>query len=207
MDKEKVYIILNSKVSIDINEKLYIKDIGEVFCLDEKLKQNIKSIEVYNSKEETWDYINTINIIEVILRRYPKIELDISGASNVLLEVKSKEKANKSLEILKVLFVCITLFFGAALGIMYFHEDVNMSSALEKLYYTFSGEKKPNPLIMNIPYSIGLGVGMIVFFTKIYSKSKRRRMEPGPLDIELFLYDNDMEGYILENIKNKNLEE
>lgn len=207
MDKEKVYIILNSKVSIDIKEKLYIKDIGEVFCLDEKLKQDIESIKVYNSKEETWDYINTVNIVEVILRRYPKIELDISGASNVLLEVKSKEKVNKSLEILKVLFVCITLFFGAALGIMYFHEDVNMSSTLEKLYYTFSGEKNINPLIMNIPYSIGLGVGMIVFFTRIYSKSKRRRMEPSPLDTELFLYDNDMEGYILQNIKNKNLEE
>lgn len=87
---------------------------------------------------------------------------------------------------------------------MYFHEDVNMTKTLEHLYFSLTGENKTNPLLMNIPYSLGLGVGMITFFTRNKSKSKRRRMEPGPMDLELYLYDLDMEDFIMNDIKKKN---
>ena len=79
-----------------------------------------------------------------------------------------------------------------------------MIKSIEKIYYTVTGEKKDKPLIMTIPYSIGLGVGVITFFSRIISKSKRRKKEPGPMEIELFLYNRDMEEYILnELVKDK----
>lgn len=76
-----------------------------------------------------------------------------------------------------------------------------MSGTLEKLYFTFTGIEKKNPLIMNIPYSLGLGIGMLTFFNRIISSSKRRKMEPGPMDVELYLYDKDMEDFIIHDLK------
>ena len=129
------------------------------------------------------------------------------GATEVILEIKSKEKENKIFELTKTAFVCILLFFGAAMGIMYFHEDVSMSKTLDKLYFTFTGIKKKNPLIMTIPYSFGLGIGMVTFFKRVMSRSIRRRKEPGPLDIETYLYDKDMDEYVLnEMVKKQNKE-
>lgn len=202
MDKDTVYILLKDKKSLDVEESLKISDVGKVICLNQKIKLGIENLNIYTSKKmELWDLINAEDVIERILRDYPDVDVNIAGSTHILLEIKSKEKPNKILDFIKIIFVCSTLFFGAALGIMYFHEDVNMSSTLEKLYFTFSGEKKTNPLIMNIPYSIGLGVGMITFFNRVISSSKRRRMEPGPMDVELYLYDSDMEDFIINELK------
>ncbi len=197
MEKEKVYIGLLNKKSLATNESIYIRDLGQVYSKDSGLKKKVENTKVYSSKEEeTWDYITGLNILGILLEKYPNIDIELYGADQVILEIKSKEKRNGLFQVLKLLFVCTTLFFGAALGIMYFHEDVNMIEAMESLYFAFTGEKKDNPLLMSVPYSLGLGIGMFTFFTRVKSSSKRRRMEPGPMDVELYLYDDDLEAYI-----------
>lgn len=201
MEKEKIYIGLMDKKSLGVKDSIYLRDLGEVYCSDKALKKRIEDTKVYLSKdEETWDIITSVNIAEILTNKYPNIDIQFYGANKIILEIKSKENRNTLIQAGKIIFVCITLFFGAALGIMYFHEDVNMIDAMERLYYTYTGEEKDNPLLMTIPYSIGLGVGMITFFARIMSSSKRRRMEPGPMDIELYLYDNDLEEYILNEL-------
>lgn len=208
MDNKKVYFVANELISLDINDTVYLKDLGDIYCQDEKLKEDLGNIKVYTSNNvETWDFVNTTDIFKSVLGKYPNLEIEYLGKEDIILEIKSKEKINPILEFLKISFVTLTLFFGAALGIMYFHEDVNMVNAMEKLYFTFTGEKKENPLIMNIPYSIGLGIGMVVFFSRIFSSSKRRKMEPGPMDVELYSYNKDVNDYVLYELKNKRSKE
>ena len=120
-----------------------------------------------------------------------------------MFEIKSKEIGSKGFQIFKVVFVSIILFLGAGIAVINFHEDVNMSQSLEKIYYTFTGIKATNPLIMTIPYTIGVGLGVFTFFSRIISTSRRRRKQPGPMEIEQYLYDQDMEEYILNSLKNK----
>jgi stage V sporulation protein AA len=200
MNKEKAYVVLKEKTTLDIKDSIYVKDIGNVYCLNEEIRKTIEDTEVYSSKGiETWELINTVDIVKKVLEN-SDVDIRFYGASDILLEIKSQEKQNKLLELLKILFVSFSLFFGAALGIMYFHEDVNMSETMKKLYFTFTGIEKDNPLLMVIPYSIGLGIGMLTFFSRVISSSKRRRMEPGPMDIELYLYDKDMEDYIMNEL-------
>ena len=96
------------------------------------------------------------------------------------------------------------MFFGASIAIINFHEDVNTRASLEKIYFTFTGVEKKNPLIMGIPYSIGIGAGMATFFSRIWTSSKRRKKEPGPMEVELFIYDDEVEQYVTSELqKNK----
>lgn len=206
MDNEKVYIVLKTKKAIELDTHIYVKDISDVYCQNTKLAKDIEGVRVYNAeKVENWLSINFNEVAKKVLERYPNIDISPLGPTEVLLEIKSQEKANKLFEVLKISFVSIILFFGAALGIIYFHEDINMKETLAKMYFTFSGEKVENPLIMTLPYSLGLAIGVITFFKRLPSKSLRRRKEPGPLDIELYLYDKDMEQYILNELKKKEL--
>lgn len=201
MEKQKIYIGLMDKKSLGVNEAISVRDLGEVYCSNKALKKKIEETNVYLSKdEEVWDIITSVKIAEMLINKHPNIDIQFYGADKIILEIKSKEKRNALIQVGKLIFVCTTLFFGAALGIMYFHEDVNMIDAMERLYYAYTGEDKKNPLLMTLPYSIGLGVGMITFFARIMSSSKRRRMEPGPMDMELYLYDNDLEEYILNEL-------
>lgn len=203
MANEKVYIKLKEKAVVGIDTKIKIKDISEIYCAKPELMKKIQDVNVgKGNAEENWDYINSVQVAEKILEKYPDLDLDILGSSEVIIEYKTEEKDKPILEFIKVIAVCIVLFFGASIAIMNFHEDVNTRKALEKLYYTFTGEKKENPLIMAIPYSIGIGVGMLTFFSRIFSASRRRKKEPGPMEVELFLYDDETEQYILNELKN-----
>lgn len=207
MDKIKVYLLINPKAAVDIRSNIYIKDIGMVYSHNKLIKTKIENLSVYKTKEEEdWIKITSIDIIERLVDRYPNLEIEIIGQNEVLIEIKSREKSNKLFQFAKVVAIFILLFFGAGMTIMNFHTDVNMDETLEIIYYTLTGEKNSNPLILTISYSIGLGLGVIVFFNRILSKSLRRRKEPGPMEIEVFNYDKEMEEYILNDIENSSKE-
>jgi len=122
----------------------------------------------------------------------------------VLLEIKDKENTNKFLEIIKILIVCIILFFGSALAIINFFEDAEMEDTIKKIYFLITGIQKENsPMISTIPFSLGIGLGVFAFFNRAFSFSRRRKQEPGPMEIELHLYDKDMEETLIEELKNK----
>lgn len=204
MDKEKIYIRLENKFTVDVDTSVYLKDIGEVYATNEIIKSQMENLIIHKgAREEDWDYITNIEVVQKILEYYSNLDVEIFGADMVVLEIKSKEKENKLFEIAKIIFVCSILFFGAGIAIMNFHEDVNMIKSLEKVYFTFTGKKDSNPLIMSIPYSIGLGVGVITFFNRVISSSKRRSSEPGPMEVELYLFDKELEEHILNHMKNK----
>lgn len=202
MSKENVTILLNTKYSVDVDQNILIKNIGTVYCNNRSIQSKIENLKICKSKkEENWDFIDSTQIIEKISQYDPQLNVNILGATEVLIEIKSKARDEKTLQFLKVLFVCIILFFGAGIAIVNFYEDVNMIASLSKIYYTFTGIKDNKPLILTIPYSIGLGIGVMTFFNRVLSSSKRRKKEPGPMELELYLYDKDMEDYILNDIK------
>lgn len=183
---------------------MYVEDIGEVYCKDQTIKKKVEKVRVYNKqKEETYDYITAKDIISKVLDSIDNIDVTIIGGPDVLLEIKDKESSNNILEILKILVICAILFFGSGLAIVNFYEDVEMKASIEKIHYIITGEDVENPMISTIPLSIGVGLGILTFFNRVISLSKRRRQEPGPLEIELNLYDKDMEEVIIKELKNK----
>lgn len=201
MSNENIFIKLSKKRTMGLGVNVYIKDIATVYANNPKILKDVENLKIYNKKnEENWDYIDSMDILNKIGQYNPELQINLLGADDVLLELKSREEEKPIFEFFKVALICILLLLGTALAIVNFHEDVNMAESMEKLYYTFTGEKNSNPYIMTIPYSIGLVIGMGVFFNRIISSSKRRKKEPGPMEMELYLYDADMEECLIEKI-------
>lgn len=204
MDKDRVFIIMRDKVAVDVSVPLYINDIGLVYSNNQVLQKNIEQLRIYaGSGIEDWDYVDANRIRKKILEKHKDIYIDISGSTETKIEIKSQEEESPVLKFLKVFIVSVIMFFGAGLSIIYFHEDVNMVNALDRLYFLFTGVDNQNTYAMNIPYSIGLGIGMVGFFKRLSSKStsRRRKKEPGPMDLELLQYDNQIEEFILSEMK------
>ena len=89
---------------------------------------------------------------------------------------------------------------------MNFHTDVDMDKSMEILYFALTGKEDSNPLVLTVSYSLGIGLGVIFFFNRIISSNPRRKKEPGPMELELFSYDKEMEDYILNDINKSNKE-
>lgn len=202
INKEQVYINLDTKYSVELNTNIYIEDIAKVYCKDKTIEEKVKKIKIYNSQnQEMYDYISGNDIVTKVLDKVQNIDVAIIGGPDVLVEVKGKEQPKILLNFLKITLVCIILFFGSALAVINFFEDVEMENTFERIYYLITGTRQQNIKIIAIPFSIGIGLGIFTFFNRIVSFNKRRRQEPGPLELELYLYDKNLEDNIMNDIK------
>jgi len=98
--------------------------------------------------------------------------------------------------------VWLILFIGAAMTIINFHYDVSMQEVHQKIHFMFTGTYAKYPLFLQIPYSIGLGIGIVLFLNHWFNK--RFNEEPSPLELELFQYKNKVNEYIAHHENNLN---
>lgn len=190
-----VYIRLRHRIQVRACEEILLKDIAQII-VEEKLYEQISNMKVYEVTEQDRNIIiiDVMMVIRLITEMLPDIEIQTQGPSQVIVEViAEKRKVSMPLFIL----VWLLLFIGAALTIMNFHEDVSMQAVQQRLYTIITGEVDDKPLIFQIPYSIGLGLGMILFFNHLFKK--RINEEPSPLEVEMFNYQLDLDNYVAMN--------
>lgn len=198
---QEVYFQFKGNPRIDIGKPVYLKDIIYISCPDE-LRFGMENIELLPQALESSYTIRAVDIIQLIRDNMGDITVNLLGKENILIEPKDREeKPNGMKTFFTVLFTAILLFIGAGLAIMYFHEDVNMHKAHKTIYEMITGVKDDKPLIISIPYSIGLGLGIAGFFD-VFSLDKKDN-KPGPLEIEIYKYNKDIEEYKISTGDNK----
>src|SRR5699024_11309509 len=94
------------------------------------------------------------------------------------------------------------VFLDQYIKIIKFHYDFSMLEVHQKLHFLFTGENVQHPLWLQIPYSIGLGIGMILFLNHWFKKQLNE--EPSPLELELFTYEQKIEEYLAHYENNMN---
>ncbi|MEI3610837.1 stage V sporulation protein AA [Pseudogracilibacillus sp. SO30301A] len=196
-----IYIRLKKKISTNPSTKLRLKDVAFITTTSPE-KEQLENIPIYQITEKDNDYviIDSFIIIKHLNQLFPDLEFQLLGLNETIVHV-TEEKSRPS--VILISFVWIVLFVGTAMTIINFHYDVSMQEVQQKIHYLFTGEKKQSPLWIQIPYSIGLGIGMILFLNKWFKK--RFNEEPSPLEVEIFNYQKDLDNYITfhENELNK----
>ncbi|MDD1367314.1 hypothetical protein PTB13_04110, partial [Bacillus sp. MHSD17] len=56
-----------------------------------------------------------------------------------------------------------------------------------------------------IPYSLGLGLGMVLFFNHVFQK--RINEEPSPLEVEMFQYQQSLDQYVIVHENKDNMKQ
>lgn len=145
------------------------------------------------------DVISALLVVKEIQNINDNVILTVLGHPEILVNIKVDESPNLIVQYLKIVLVSIVLFFGAALAIINFHEDVSMEASLQAFHEIITGEKNENPILLQISYSLGIGIGMITFFNHILKKKWKK--EPSPLDVEMHLFEKNIDEYILDTTK------
>jgi len=198
--KQTIYIRLCHKILGTVGQEIYVRELAQVIAPKE-MRERIETLCVYCIKPEdnTFVVIDAMDLIRAINRIYPASDIQTIGPSQTIIAVTVRKQRFK-----RMLFtlVWVLLFIGSGLTIMNFHEDVAMPEVHRKIYTMVTGRVNDKPLMLQIPYSIGIGIGMILFFNHIFKK--RFNEEPSPLEVEMFNYEQDLDRYILFNEKQKN---
>jgi stage V sporulation protein AA len=133
-----------------------------------------------------------MHIVKTIRGVYPQLKVEYFGEPHVLVDVQTKARPPNRVALA---IVWLLLFTGSGLAIMNFHEDVSMMEVHQRLYEMITGRRSEHPYWLQIPYSFGLGAGMVLFFNQLFKK--RFNEEPSPLEVEMFSYQESLNHYVI----------
>ena len=149
-------------------QNIYLKDIYYIYPKEYEEKIGNICIRTYKEKDSNYD---VIHIGEVIF---------------------FNENKKDRTKYLRVLLVSIVVLMGSIMGIMNFHADVNMIHSQSTMVNALTKNPKKYLPYFQIPYSIGIGVGVALFFNKFiptYAKN-----EPSPLDLKMKSLNKEIEN-------------
>lgn len=78
---------------------------------------------------------------------------------------------------------------------------IQLPLIFENMYYLFFEESKEVPKLLSIPYSIGLGLGIIVFFNH-FSKITLTQ-DPTPIEIEMTTYEKETNASVIDHLNRR----
>ena len=188
-----IYIRMRNRVQVNPNDSLFLKDIAQIISNDE-IHHKLGKVLVHrvSPKDNNIIIIDVMKVIKLITRVFPSVEVQAVGPTQTIIEVMFKKKP---VSVSLFLLVWLLLFVGSALTIMNFHEDVSMQAVQQRIYRLITGQKVSKPLLFQIPYSFGLGLGMILFFNHVFKKKLNE--EPSPLEVEMFNYQQSLDQYVI----------
>ena len=202
-----IYIKPSQKTQIVGKKLIFLTDVAEIYA-DKNIAQKLEHLPVYriSSDSEKTYLISVLDLIQVISAAVPQASISNLGAEDVLLEYLPKpRKENKLFVAGKILFVSAVLFCGAATTIMCFHSDTQLPLIFRNYYYMFYGENQDLPLILVLPYSIGLLTGILVFFNH-FSKLAISK-DPTPIEVEMTTYENETIASMIEQLSQEKKKE
>jgi stage V sporulation protein AA len=178
-----LYIRLRKKVTLPKGKPIYLGQIAQIL-MDSEWEERLKRHLLYQPNEQDGNLllVDMLRIIPKIKEILPDINIEFLGEPHALVEfVKPSRIPNLFLLIL----VCLLLFIGSGLAIMNFHADVSIT-----------GKELEHPLLLQIPYSFGIGAGMMIFFNRVFKRKFNE--EPNPLEVEMFKYQESLNQYVID---------
>ena len=182
-----IYIKPAEKVQLVGKREVLLRDVAEVFLSGQTAGEAERLVVFRIPEERKKTYLLSVNNV---------------GETDILIEYLPQAEGRNLLWVwTKVAFVSLVLFVGASTTIMCFHSDTQLPLIFENMYYLFFEESKEVPKMLSIPYSIGLGLGIIVFFNH-FSKITLTQ-DPTPIEIEMTTYEKETNASVIDHLNRR----
>jgi stage V sporulation protein AA len=187
------------KDSMSENKVVYLEDIAKLYSTDTDMVNVLKKQVILTIKDnkETKYVFSILKIIEIIHSIYPEVQVVNLGETDFILQYQPPNKEKKILKYLKIIMVSLIIFFGSAFAIMTFNTDVSVDEVFNKIYELIMGSEKEGGTILEISYSIGIPIGIIVFYNH-FSKAKLSN-DPTPLKVQMRVYEEELDKTLIAN--------
>lgn len=198
---ENVYLSFEKNIEV-ISEKVLLKDIASVWCRNHSILTKIKLLPIVNgfNKESERYVISALYVVSIIEKEVPGVTINCIGESEFVVSYKPEKIRNSSVKnritgVVKIFFITIIVFCGSMFSIMAYENDVDINGIFEKIDRWITGGEE-GILNEQIAYSIGLTVGILIFYNR-FCKRKCIK-DPTPLDVQMRLYEDDISTSIIK---------
>lgn len=193
-----VYLNL-AQISEVHSKDVYLKDVAKLYCDDSCVANRCNALKIKTIKlDRKKRYVETVlDVIKKIQEMDATIQINNVGEVDFIIDYQPQKPPNHVYQWVKTIFVCLICFFGAAFAIMTFNNDVNVGDVFKEIYRLVMGTESDGFTIIELTYSIGLALGIIVFFNH-FSRFKLNT-DPTPLEVEMRLYEDNANKTLIQN--------
>ena len=200
--KETVYIKADRNVEVT-DPCVKLGDILSMECANPTVLPKLKTIKLLrfhgvDKKTQNRVAVSILKVIECIHAEYPEIEVQNLGEQDFIITYEEQQSVGGVWHILKTSQVVLISFMGAAFSIMAFNNDVGVTKMFSQIYELVTGTKSDGFTVLEFTYSIGIAIGILTK-EEIFRRST-------PIEVEMRLYENDLQTTLIENISRKEQE-
>lgn len=198
---DTLYLKLPLKKNV-IKEKIVLGDVADIICSNQNIENKTKSIllkKFSGSKKQRFIF-SVHTIINEINKLYPGISIVPLGEVDTIVEYIPKTPS-KFVEIVMIAIVGIISFIGAAFTIMTFNNDVSVNKVFTDVYKQITGNESTGFTVLELFYSIGLPLGIIVFFN--HFAGRKLSSDPTPLEVEMSQYEYNVNNSLINENSRK----
>lgn len=195
---KNLYLKLNQIT--EVHEKdVYLRDVAELYSADPSVLGKCRALKVKKiSSDRNCRYVGSaLDVIELISREDPSIQVENMGETDFIIDYQRPAAPNPAWEWAKTAFVCLVCFCGAAFAIMTFNNDANVTDVFREIYRLALGREAAGMTVLELHYSIGLALGVVLFFNHV--SAWKISADPTPLEVEMRLYEENISKTVIQN--------
>lgn len=209
---ETIYLKADSCVEVT-RPNVTLGDLVQMECANPVVVPKLKTVKVLKFAEKPGKHshhnnsrtvVSVLKLIECIHEQYPGMNVQNLGAQDIIVTYENQQTAGQFVHWLKVACVVLISFAGSAFSIMAFNNDVDTSKLFDQIYELLMGKASDGFTLLEVTYSIGIVIGILVFFN--HFGRKRFSVDPTPMEVEMRLYENDIQTTLVENYSRKGKE-
>ena len=185
----------NMKVTKEI---VTLGEIADLSCKNSSVlaRNQVRKIAILPKGNYGRYVVSMIDVIREIEKAAPQVEICHIGEPTFVLTYENPSQKNRLFSILKVALVSLITFVGAGFSIMTFNTDVDVRTLFDNIYQMFTGRDSPGFSVLEVTYSIGIGVGVVLFFN--HFGRRKLTQDPTPMEVEMRTYEDDVDTTIIE---------
>ncbi len=201
MNSETVYLKI-AQITEVYEPDVYLKDIAEIHCQNPTVEAKMKTIKVTTfrdpGKRGVASYIGSImELLSKVEAVEKNIQLSNIGETDFVIKYRPKAGGGPMLQWVKTAIVAVVSFCGAAFAIMTFNNDASVTDVFGNIYRLVMGVESDGVTALEISYSFGLAVGILVFFN--HFASWKLTVDPTPIEVEMRLYEDNLNKTLIQN--------
>ncbi|MEG2349069.1 MAG: stage V sporulation protein AA [Hungatella sp.] len=199
----KILYLNVAQITAVKKKEVYLSDVANLYCEDLGVQNRCKAIKVKSIKPNSnRRYVESVlDVIEKISRMDSSIQVSNIGEVDYIIDYQKPKPPAYLWQWSKTIAVSIVSFCGAAFAIMTFNNDVNVGEVFGEIYQMVMGEASDGFTVLEVTYSVGLALGIVVFFN--HFASWKINTDPTPIEVEMRLYEENVSKTLIQNAGRK----
>lgn len=194
---EILYVQTDKNMKV-VKEQVLLGEIAKLSCADAKVlaRNQVRKVATLPRGKYGRYVLSATDLIRTIEREEENVDVTHIGEPTFVLTYEDPNGKNTVVSWVKTILVSLVTFFGTIFSIMTFNTDVDVSKLFDNIYYMFTGTSSDGFTVLEVTYSIGIGLGVIFYFN--HFGRRKLTQDPTPMEVQMRIYEDNVDTTIIE---------